>query len=196
VIGVKVFDEKMKPVQQAAQIIREHHHHHHYDYWPILAPEPITPKKYPWSPYQPYWCSSGDTGGINESGHVYGALSGHDQGPVLTSSIKPDLTNTVRCMNSVASAEFTSDQKLGAPKATLNSVQMPTFDMGTGFGDHKKDKVTEESFERGTELETMLIYYASAQSLREIGIDVDKKVAVTTMPQAFASGFCTAPVTR
>jgi hypothetical protein len=194
VIGVKVFDEKLKTWQQLARIVEEHHHHHHHhDYWPSV-PEPIYPK-YPWKPYQPYWCSTGGTSGGNESGNaIYGALSGHDQGPMLTNSLKPDMSNTVRCMNSVAAAEFTSDQVLSAPKKSVAAA--PSFDMGTGFGSHVKDKVSEETFERGQELETMLIFYASAKSLAEIGIDVEKKVAVNVMPQAFQAGFCKAPTTR
>lgn len=190
VIGVKVFAEKEKP-RPITQIIHEEHHHHHHD-WPILPVTPIYPRN-PCKPWPEYWCS---TSGSSEDGPVYGSLSGHDQGPMLTSSLAPDMSNMVRCMNSVAAPEYTSDQTLGAPKKSLISATVPNFDMGTGFGSHVKDKVTEESFERGPDLETMLIFYASAKSLAEIGIDVDKKVAVNAMPQAFAAGFCKAPVTR
>jgi hypothetical protein len=194
VIGIKVFAEKEK-AKTLAQIVQEHHHHHHHD-WPIVTP--VWPRKYPW--YDgPYWCSSTLGPEITSSG-----LNTPYTGKVTDSlgATAPDAPDMCCFMNSVAEPEFTSDQVLGTTEKyegnlkRMIKAQVPQFDMGTAFGAHQTDKVTEETFERGTDLETMLIFYASAKSLAEIGIDVEKKVAVNVMPQAFAAGFCKAPVTR
>ncbi len=211
VIGVKVFAEKEKP---KPQIIREeHHHHHHHDNWPWVDP---TPPWRPPTPWKPYWhrdilygtsCGSlgasgpvGPSGPPGEMGDITKCVDPNTYtGKIHTDAlggIAPDAPEMCCFMNSVAEPEFTSDQTLGLPKKGLISAQVPTFDMGTGMGAHQKDRVTEEFFERGKELEQMLIFYASAKSLGEIGIDVEKKVAVNVMPQAFAAGFCKAPVTR
>jgi hypothetical protein len=205
VIGLKVFAEKEKP-KTLAQIVNEHHHHHHHHDWPII-PTPVWPRKYPW--YDgPYYCTtSGSSLGpeITKSVDPAGGLNTPYTGKVADSlgAFAPDSPDMCCFMNSVAEPEFTSDQTLGTTekyegtvKRGLISAQVPQFDMGTAFGAHLKDKVTEELFERGADLETMLIYYASAKSLAEIGIDVEKKVAVNSMPQAFAAGFCKSPVTR
>jgi len=106
-------------------------------------------------------------------------------------------------MNMASAPEYTSNQTLGTSakyegtvKKALCSAQVPSFDMGTGFGQHQKDHVSVETFERGAELATLQVFYASAKSLAEIGIDVEKKVTVNAMPQAFADGFCKAPAAR
>jgi hypothetical protein len=69
----------------------------------------------------------------------------------------------IRCcfMNSVAEPEFTSDQTLGHSEKYEGQIKKglmnnPAFNMGTGFGQHETDRVTEELFERGAELETLL----------------------------------------
>jgi hypothetical protein len=206
VIGLKVFAEKEKP-RTITQIVREEHHHHHHDLWPWIEP---TPPWRPSTPWRPYWhrdilygsttcAAQGEVTRSVDPTYTAGAMGA--QGPVGSMG---DPGEPLMCfMNSVAEPEFTSDQTLGTSekyeggvKKGLISAQVPQFDMGTAYGAHQKDKVTEEVFERGADLETMMIYYASAKALAEIGIDVEKKVAVNVMPQAFAAGFCKAPVTR
>lgn len=202
VIGVKVFAEKEKP---KPQIVREEHHHHHHHDSPWIDPTPWYPPKPPW---KPYWhrdiLYGGSTCGSSTCGSLGGEITKSVDPNTYTGKVHldslgasaPDAPEMCCFMNSVAEPEFTSDQTLGLPKKGLITAQVPNFDMGTGMGAHQKDHVTEEHFARGTELETMLIFYASAKSLGEIGIDVEKKVAVNVMPQAFAAGFCKAPVAR
>jgi hypothetical protein len=199
VIAVKVFAEKEKP--QPKIIREEHHHHHHHDHWPIINPPPWRPYKPYW--YGDYWCSTGgDTGNVSFGGMVRQVDPNTYTGKVADSlgAFAPDAPDMCCFMNSVAEPEFTSDQKIGTSaqySAELKtSLNAPAFNMGTGFGQHERDSVTEERFERGRELETLTIYYTDAAALKEIGIDVEKKVAVNVMPQAFAAGFCKAPVTR
>lgn len=197
VVAVKVFAEKEKP-KPITQIIREEHHHHHdhpvYPYVPPYRP--------PWKPWYegPYWCS---TGGSSLSGEITRSVD-----PATYSGKVPDSLGAfapdepLMCfMNSVAEPEYTSDQTLGTSEKYEGHVKKglmnaPAFNMGTGFGQHEIDRVTEELFERGQELATLEIYYTDAAALKEIGIDVEKKVAVNVMPQAFQPGFCKAPVAK
>jgi hypothetical protein len=193
VIAVKVFSEKEKPTPQ---IIREEHHHHHHG-WPLV---PIYPRP-PWKPWfeDTYWCATSvgttkcaDPNNFNTcTGTVADSLS---------ASAAPNAPGAV-FMNCVAEPEFTSDQTLGTTENYEGQIKKglisaPVFNMGTGFGQHETDRVTEEHFERGSELATLEVYYTDAAALKEIGIDVDKKVAVNTLPQSFRPGFCKAPVTR
>jgi len=77
----------------------------------------------------------------------------------------------------------------------LQSVQEhPDFDMGTGWGESREDKVSECKFERGIELACFSLYYATEAGLKKAGIEVDKKPAVSksVLPRGF-NGFCKPP---
>jgi hypothetical protein len=182
VIAVKVFEEKQKP-----KPIVQHHHHHHHDYTPVRPGWPYFPRRPYYEQPDIIWCSQSLAGGepiqsmnLGDSAPNQAAQSGEP----------------MRCLsaNMVGSAELTSDQKIGGAYSA-KALATPNFSMGTGFGAHQKDRVFEETFERGRELSTLEVFYTDAQALREIGIDVDKKVSVNAMPQAFQAGFCKAPVT-
>jgi hypothetical protein len=170
VIAVRVFEEKAKPIERIVEVIKErHHHHHHYD-------DPIWPKPYyPW--YQPSWKAEHTSGTLDGSFSVEGGTS--------------DLSNH-------AHTHTTGGLISGILRSkTVNQVsESPAFDMGTGFGEHTKDVVTESVFERGVLKETLEIYYASAQALTRCGINLEKAVAVNSMPQAFAVGYCMPPKKR
>jgi hypothetical protein len=204
VVAVKVFAEKEKP-KPITQIIREEHHHHH-DHYPPYVP----PYRPPWKPWPEYWCST--TGGYSGNASLAGGITRSvdpstrgrqgPTGPQGDPGVMGDPGEPLMCfMNSVAEPEFTSDQTLGTSEKYEGQVKKglmnaPAFNMGTGFGQHEIDRVTEEVFERGSELATLEIYYTDAAALKEIGIDVEKKVAVNVMPQAFQPGFCKAPVAK
>jgi hypothetical protein len=204
VIAIKVFSEKEKP---KPKIIREeHHHHHHHDHYPTYPPY-----RPPWKPWPEYWCSTGGTAGGSLSGHITKSVDPETFGSLMSSVAGPKgacgpvgepgppgvAGESYACfMNSVAEPEFTSDQTLGLPKEKITFSAAPAFNMGCGFGQHQVDRVTEEFFERGRELALLEIYFTDAGALKEIGIDVEKKVAVNVMPQSFAAGFCKAPVAR
>jgi hypothetical protein len=204
VVAVKVFAEKEKP--KPTIVREEHHHHHHHDHTVFPPPyrPPYTP---PWKPWYegPYWASTGNMsvgGSCDNSGGFNGQYTSKTlgaEGPVGSPGDPGE--PLMSFMNSVAEPEFTSDQTLGTTEKYEGQVKKcllsaPAFNMGTGFGQHEIDRVTEEFFERGSELSTLEIYYTDAAALKEIGIDVDKKVAVNVMPQAFQPGFCKAPVAR
>lgn len=58
------------------------------------------------------------------------------------------------------------------------------FDMGTKWGEAKESKVVEVEFERGTLALTTNIYYASRQSLIEMGVPIGSEKQVS-FPEPF-----------
>jgi hypothetical protein len=72
----------------------------------------------------------------------------------------------------------------------------PDFNLGTGWGKEKDEKVDLKEFERGRELAEMVIYYTNARGLKRAGVDLGKTAAVTkpALPQGF-NGFCVPPKT-
>jgi len=71
------------------------------------------------------------------------------------------------------------------------SLNYTNFDTGTGWGQKQEDKVTKVSFERGSLLTELTMYYASEDALKEMGVDMNTKKKLG-MPQAF-DGYCTPP---
>ena len=59
------------------------------------------------------------------------------------------------------------------------------FDMGTKWGEAKESRVVEVEFERGVVVLTTNIYYASRQSLLEMGVPLGNEKQVS-FPEPFA----------
>lgn len=84
-------------------------------------------------------------------------------------------------------------------KAFLNSSQQystpiksETFDMGTQFGRAEKSKVKTVEFERGYLAKTFNIYYASRQSLIDMGVPITTGLQVN-LPKSFPGTYCEPP---
>jgi hypothetical protein len=93
-----------------------------------------------------------------------------------------------------------ADDPLSSPVVSLGATlgaqqENPSFNLGTGWGEAQDDKVEEANFDRGIELAELTIYYSDAQGLKDAGIEVDKKPAITrsVLPRGF-NGFCKPPV--
>jgi hypothetical protein len=71
------------------------------------------------------------------------------------------------------------------------SMDYTNFDTGTGWGQKQEDKVTRVSFEKGSLLGELTMYYASEDALKEMGVDMSSKKKLG-MPQAF-DGYCKPP---
>jgi hypothetical protein len=176
VIGIRIFNEKEKP---APIVIREDHHHHHWRKYP----------EYPWSgtPLNPYpmWC---DTTWSGASDVTYGCalndmsldMSADDglksrSANIMSKGLAGNATKTVN-------ATFMS-QTQQLSNAGTDSLR--GFDMGTKWGEAKESKVVEVEFERGTLALTTNIYYASRQSLLEMGVPLGSEKQVS-FPEPFA----------
>jgi hypothetical protein len=182
VIGVRLFEElqHLPPPPEKIYI--------HHDYPPI---KPIRPWG-PWTPYEPMWC--GDT--YTTCGHG------------MTRSCNNSLGDreTYSCNNIPTKGEASSKSSLGnqiklASVNTTNiakSIQNNTkilrgFDMGTKWGEAKESKVIEVEFERGILALSKNIYYASRQSLIEMGVPIGNEKQVS-FPEPFRdSKYATPP---
>lgn len=171
VIGIRLFNEKIKPVPPPTVIREEHHHHHHY------------PKHNQWN----------DTYYTDNSTTIWNdnLMKGHaDCCDDVDHSIETYST-TVRSYN-----KGIDPVKL-SKKVTLCSCSPEPdtlgFDMGTEFGGAKESKVVEVEFERGVLAMELCIYYASRQSLIEMGIPMGNEKMVN-YPEPFKdSKYATPP---
>ena len=98
--------------------------------------------------------------------------------PNWTCDNRPNLlggcyTSTVSCNNI---SDLKSDNSLKS-----NSLK---FDMGSGWGKSKDSKVVDTEFEKGYALYTMDIYYASRQSLLDMGV-IQSNVTQISFPKSF-----------
>ena len=179
VIAFRLFEEKVKP---APVIVEEHHHHHNYDWW-------YNHHRYG-TPYNPptIWCDmtlsstlgdnttedlcdrsdssekySCDSIPTKGGSPTYGATLGRSNNP--TRGMK-GLSNTVKV-------------------CSMNHAEPKGFDMGTKWGEAKESKVTEVEFEVGILALSTNIYYASRQSLIEMGVPLGNEKQVN-FPEPFA----------
>lgn len=83
--------------------------------------------------------------------------------------------------------DYTSCNSAG--KMSINQVQ--DFDMGTTWGSKKADKVTAVEFERGNLTDEVNLYYASRDSLINMGVPLTKQNYVS-LPKGF-NDFATPP---
>ena len=171
IIGVRIFNEKINPVI--------HEHHYHYNEWNV-----------PYYPPYPQWPTS----------------------PIIWGDMtKPTLGDTSPYYNSTLASNGTVgnqnyEQSLNTSTGhlegkivshTLNNVSLSSplrgFDLGTSFGDKKESKVIEVDFERGILVDSVDIFYASRESLLEMGIPLTNEKQIN-FPSAFKdSKYCVPP---
>ncbi len=175
VIGVLVYEEKQQQFSLNNWPFAKEK-----DYAPYVPYNPWYPA-YPWKkqydfPIPDYMCR---TDGYNETRHAYyAATNGSVNNTLQAKSVNLNNQSVLRsCVSQENKAAEAAD-----------------FNLGTKWGEVADSKVTEVSFERGTYLGEFHIYYTDRQGLAKIGIDVDKKPAITkkSLPQAFGK-FCQAP---
>lgn len=71
-------------------------------------------------------------------------------------------------------------------------LRSTNFDTGTGWGDKVEQSVEKVNFEKSNMLTEMTMYYASIDALEDMGVDINPKPKVGSMPQAFEN-YCTPP---
>lgn len=184
IVAVKVFAEKatLQDITWWNQI-EKHHHHHHY-------PPPIYEKPWHTYPQNPViWCGTLNSQGQSAtmrcvSNVVTNAGIGSLQGVSVTNADAPStLCHSVNTMSLAG-----SQAEASAPQ------DYPGFHLATGWGKEKTDQVVSADFKRDRELETLEVYYSDNEGLKQAGIDVSKKVAITkpVLPRGFG-GFCVPP---
>ncbi len=105
-----------------------------------------------------------------------------------------NVTDWMEQERSIPQASF-SIAELSATSSVLRSAK--GFDMGTKFSEEKvADRVTEVEFEKGALLQATSIYYASRESLEEMGIKFAPEPKVSLLPSGFKDKYCQPPKKR
>ena len=165
----------------------------------IINTVPVYPPVYPWPyytwwPYYPtyYWgggLSSGGTG-LSAGGNVNNCNVNYCCSNNIDSV---NLTNNTSNADTPVSVYNCSDNNV-LQQQSQNSYEQSkeAFDMGTEFGRRETSKVYNVSFERGDFAQAFDIYYASRESLINMGVPLTNKLA-TNLPQSFSGGYCVPP---
>jgi hypothetical protein len=129
---------------------------------------------WPIQPYRPTWtCDSSSGGGLKRSFT--------SNSPQLNCNLNNNLVSN--SLNSYAQ---------GA-RGVAGTPETPAFDMGTQFSDKEvTDRVREVEFEIGTLSYRYEFFYASKDSLLDIGVPIVREGKVS-FPQAFPTKFCKPP---
>ncbi len=121
---------------------------------------------------------------------TYNSLGDHDNGVLRGMS---DGSPTFNCGLNSDKKSRANNVRCAMLNAIDNAQPKKGFDMGTSWGEATQSKVVEVTFEKGVLTSTFEIYYASRESLIEMGVPItnDKQVA---FPIAFSdSKYATPP---
>jgi len=171
VIAIRLIAEKLKPF--IPQFVAP-------------APEPYQWPSQPRTPFLPP--SFGD--------HVISGTSAPTLGGGTTTSNRPR-TRVTYSANGLFAGPATRGVQPAQAETFNYSVQSTSlneesvavagasFDMGTGWGTAKEEKVVETEFEYGVELGTLEFFYASRDALKAMGIPLVTQREVPALPRGF-----------
>ena len=175
VIGVRIFQEKLPP----PPVVKEIHHHHNN--WQHQFGWGWWDKNNPPLPYNPpIWCdttygTAGTTCDMVGDDNVRHFSS-------LCNNGTNNLSNNISAKTAVNCSSILREVK-ETPRG---------FDMGTKWGEAKESRVIEVEFEKGILAFTKNIYYASRQSLIEMGVPLGNEKQVS-FPEPFTEKYATPP---
>jgi hypothetical protein len=156
------------------------------------VPYPVYPSR-PWywddywdRPYRPYrypeiWC-----GGYVETS----TTDAHVKFDAVSRCTSNDIIGTVGLNACATNASVKGDVTSNVAHVVQSEVE--PFDCGTQWGAALKDSVKEVAFEVGKLIEEVVVYYASVEGLKALGIDVTRTKAVV-FPEAFKKTYCPKP---
>jgi hypothetical protein len=177
VIGVEVYCEKEKPAPiLVREVIRE---------VPVPRPSP-----FPY-PYTLNFSNTALSGCLLNESRTYSCNLSNSAGDKIMAG------NMMRSANVTTDWSAPDDGPIACACSSMDmaAVESPKrgFDMGTEFSDREvSDKVVDTEFEIGYLMTTFTFYYASKDSLVEMGVPVTKEAAVT-FPDPFPAKFCRPP---
>jgi hypothetical protein len=196
IVGVAVFDEKIRPVIAVPPpLIIEHHHHH---------PQPVVWPIFPQVPRGPFWLDYPQTICSSEPG-----VRGLGDVPSTLSSVAPPMTTASYSAGDGPATKGirSAAPRGGGPRTVKRSARVApegevktsgSLDLGTGYGSRQTQHTTFVSFERASSSPSFVVTlrYAVRAKLAEWGVPVDAPVAVApAAPSAFpaAPGFAQPP---
>jgi len=175
VIGVRVYEELIKP----QPIIL-----HSTTTWtaePVYGnPRGLTSDPIP--PQPTIWCSTADMG--EPLGFMEPEYERSSEPPTKGSSAKYSCDNIKTRTCSTSQDNMMKGLTRGLCSMAPEPVQ-EAFDMGTKWGAAKESRIVEVEFDRGILALNMDVYYASRQSLIEMGVPIGNEKQVN-FPSSFA----------
>lgn len=175
VIGIRLFQEKVKPLPPPPVVIEHHHHHFPKTYWynGVYTTDNTT-----------IW---GDTLKCDNDVKL-GATADCDMGDDDSLSFFSTTDNS----KGMSTAQYSCNSvpikgvkcSANAEKLSKVTIKNASFDMGTKFGEAKESKVVNVEFERGILALTTNIYYASRQSLIDMGVPLGNEKMIS-YPEPF-----------
>jgi hypothetical protein len=166
VVGVRLFQEKVKPIPTVI------YNHPYYNYWWN------SPYRTSGGWYDSYTTSCGCSGSTLDMSIDYSCTDEPTPNP-----------NHYKCSATLSGNSAFRGQIKTMTSNISNCCDNPMevergFDMGTKFGQAKQSKVVEVEFEKGILVLTTDIYYASRQSLIEMGVPITNEKQVS-FPEPF-----------
>jgi len=171
VIGIRLFEEKKETVFIPS-------------IW-IETPKPYYPWDHPW---KPYW-GKDYTWTDSTSEFIMGDNIKKQSDDLNNITYHNTSCNNVNECDSILRS---STEKEPSKSAYMSSIKPKGFDMGTAWGSNKESKVTTVSFNRGNLVHSLDIYYASRESLIEMGVPINNTTKVPT-PKSFPAGYAEPP---
>jgi hypothetical protein len=174
VIGFKVFEEKQTPIQSFI--------HNHYHTNPAPWGTPVNPS--PWNPYRCnppiIWCNQTLSTSMEDSG-----VSGRDTTHSDLKSRCDTNHSTFNCNLGDPVQGKGLNGNIHSANFMSNASPLRGFDTGTSWGNSTESKVVEVTFEKGLLTFSTDIFYASRDSLIEMGVPVTNEKQVS-FPNSFA----------
>ena len=204
VIGIRLFTELVKPLPTPPIVIREEHHHHH-DHYPTYPKYPNYPWDSPtiWGSEIRYGTNAAPGAARGCGEYISNNTVASACGPTMDCCDSQPLGFCDMDMGAERSSENLYSKTLSSPSRKMKSsaggqsalrgglisaqVETKGFDMGTKWGEAKESRVIEVEFEKGILALTTNIYYASRQSLVEMGVPLGSEKQVS-FPEPFADG--------
>jgi len=104
-----------------------------------------------------------------------------------------DYSDNSQVSNYFCSMNSSAPTKGGNVLRSMNASSQPKgFDMGTSWGSSKESKVVDVKFERGINILNCDIYYASRESLIEMGVPLKSETKIS-FPDSFPKKYATPP---
>ena len=116
-----------------------------------------------------------------------------DQYPTDRNSLRDRFNRVRSTYYNAYTRDLTEDKKPWMACAGLKQEKPKGFDIGTEFGKREKSKVEVVDFERGCQAYYVDIFYASRESLIEMGVPINNTLKVNYLPQSFPNKYCTPP---
>ena len=186
IIALRIFNEKIKPVENPiVTAINNYYNNSNYSIPPYVGPL---------YPSTPVWGSGQSTAWSGNSGIIrYGNSSYTSNCINMSDNTFKNCSLDLKSSNSNAGLYSAEIKPRSVKTSKLMSSPTKGFDVGTTFGDAKESKVVEVEFERGHVVSSFDIYYASRESLIEMGIPLGNEKQIN-FPEPFKdSKYCSPP---